>query len=100
MDHREVGRFWDENAEAWTQMARAGCDVYRDYLNTPAFFDMLPDVTGLSGLDIGCGEGHNSRLLAKRCAHLTAIDISEVFIRHAGELERTAPLWRERQCVR
>lgn len=46
MDHREVGRYWDENADAWTQLARAGYDLYRDQLNTPAFFEMLPDVSG------------------------------------------------------
>lgn len=40
MDHEEVGRFWNANADSWTKLARAGCDVYRDYLNTPAFFDM------------------------------------------------------------
>jgi hypothetical protein len=50
MDHKEVGRYWNENAEAWTQLARAGYDVYRDYFNTPAFFEMLPDVSGLRGL--------------------------------------------------
>jgi ubiquinone/menaquinone biosynthesis C-methylase UbiE len=92
MDHREVGRYWDGNADAWTKLARAGYDVYRDHLNTPAFFTMLPDVTGLRGLDIGCGEGHNTRLLAKRGAKMSAIDISETFIRHATESERSDPL--------
>ncbi|HKQ79272.1 MAG TPA: methyltransferase domain-containing protein [Blastocatellia bacterium] len=92
MDHEEVGRFWNANAEAWTKLSRAGFDVYRDYLNTPAFFAMLPDVTGLSGLDIGCGEGHNTRLLAQRRALVTAIDISENFIAHAKQLEEQDPL--------
>jgi ubiquinone/menaquinone biosynthesis C-methylase UbiE len=91
MDHKEVGRFWNANADTWTKLARAGFDVYRDYLNTPAFFDMLPDVNGLSGLDIGCGEGHNTRLLAQRRALVTAIDISEVFIAHAKESEEQEP---------
>jgi trans-aconitate methyltransferase len=63
MTHEEVGQYWDGNAEAWTLLARAGYDVYRDHVNTPAFFAMLPDVAGLTGLDIGCGEGHNTRLL-------------------------------------
>src|SRR5918995_1635327 len=64
MNHEEVGRFWNANADSWTKLARTGYDVYRDYLNTPGFFDMLPNVAGLAGLDIGCGEGHNTRLFA------------------------------------
>jgi SAM-dependent methyltransferase len=92
VDHREVGRCWDGNADAWTKLSRAGYDVYRDYLNTPAFFEMLPDVKGLSGLDIGCGEGHNTRLLAQRGARLAAIDISPVFVRHAKLMEDQEPL--------
>lgn len=92
MDHEEVGRFWNANADSWTKLARAGYDVYRDFLNTPAFFAMLPNVIGLSGLDIGCGEGHNTRLLAQRRALVTAIDISEVFVAHAKQLEEQEPL--------
>ena len=92
MVHREVGRYWNECAEVWTRLARAGYDVYRDYLNTPAFFAMLPNVSGLSGLDIGCGEGYNTRLLAQRGACMTAIDIAEVFIKHATQAEAEEPL--------
>ncbi|QIN82319.1 methyltransferase domain-containing protein [Rubrobacter tropicus] len=92
MNHEEVGRYWDENAEAWTELVRAGYDHYRDGLNTPAFLQMLPDVAGLSGLDVGCGEGHNTRLLAGRGAQMTGIDISETFIRHAAEAEEDEPL--------
>ncbi len=92
MDHSEVGRFWNSNAEAWTRLARAGYDVYRDRLNTPAFFAMLPDVKGLVALDIGCGEGHNTRLLAGRGARVTAIDIAPVFVEYARQEETRAPL--------
>lgn len=91
-NHEEVGRYWNENAAVWTSLARAGYDVYRDHLNTPAFFEFLPRVVGLSGLDIGCGEGHNTRLLAKRGAHVTAVDISEVFIEYAKKSEEREPL--------
>jgi ubiquinone/menaquinone biosynthesis C-methylase UbiE len=83
MKHTEVKRYWDGNADAWTRLSRAGYDVYRDHLNTPDFFAMLPEVEGLSGLDIGCGEGSNTRLLAGRGARVTAFDVSEIFIRHA-----------------
>ena len=92
MNHEEAGRFWNSNADVWTKLARAGYDVYRDYLNTPAFFALLPDVTGLIGLDIGCGEGHNTRLLAKRGARVTAIDVAEQFITHARQTEADEPL--------
>ena len=83
MKHTDVKRYWEGNADAWTRLSRRGYDVYRDHLNTPAFFAMLPDVKGLSGLDIGCGEGSNTRLLAGRGARVTALDVSEIFLRHA-----------------
>jgi ubiquinone/menaquinone biosynthesis C-methylase UbiE len=92
MDHNEVGRYWDRNADTWTALVRQGYDVYRDHLNTPAFLAMLPEVRGLRGIDIGCGEGHNTRMLARRGAHMTAIDISEAFIRHAKDEESRQPL--------
>lgn len=92
MNIKEVGQYWNENAEAWTNLARAGFDIYRDGFNTPAFFRMLPDVNGMQGVDIGCGEGHNTRLLAKRGASIQALDISENFIRRAREAEAAAPL--------
>src|SRR5262245_836199 len=95
MDHNEAGRYWNASAESWTKLARAGYDVYRDYLNTPAFFAMLPRVGGLTGLDIGCGEGHNTRQVAERGARVTAIDIAEVFIRYARDVKQatTAPIY-------
>jgi len=92
MDHEEVGRHWDENSEVWTRLARAGYDVYRDVLNTPAFLEMLPGVDGLSGLDVGCGEGHNTRLVAGRGARMVGIDISGNFVRHATAAEEAEPL--------
>lgn len=92
MDHRRVGRYWNENAEVWTRLSRQGYDTYRDWLNTPAFLAMLPDVNGKAGLDIGCGEGSNTRQLARRGARMSAIDIAEVFIGHAGTEEAREPL--------
>lgn len=92
MNRTEVARYWEANAETWTRHARAGYDIYRDGLNTPAFLDMLPPVQGLSGLDIGCGEGFNTRQLVRLGARMTAIDIAPTFIRHAQETEQTEPL--------
>jgi len=83
MKHTDVKRYWEGNADAWTKLSRAGYDVYRDHLNTPAFLAMLPDVKGLAGLDIGCGEGSNTRLLTGLGTRVTAFDVSEIFIRYA-----------------
>jgi ubiquinone/menaquinone biosynthesis C-methylase UbiE len=92
MDPREVAALWESNAETWTSHARKGYDVYRDALNTPAFLDLLPPVDGLSGLDVGCGEGANTRQLAQRGARMTAVDIAPTFIRHAQATEDAEPL--------
>ncbi len=92
MEPAQAASFWEGNAENWTRLARAGYDVYRDALNTPAFLAMLPPVGGLRGLDIGCGEGANTRQLARLGARMTAIDIAPTFIRHAQAAEDADPL--------
>ena len=92
MDNRDVAKFWDENAENWTKLARMGYDRSRDLINSPAFFKMLTDISGLNGLDIGCGEGYNTRIAANKGAKLTAIDISKLFIKYAKETEQQQPL--------
>jgi ubiquinone/menaquinone biosynthesis C-methylase UbiE len=92
MNRIDVARYWEANAETWTRHARAGYDIYRDALNTPAFLAMLPPVDGLCGLDIGCGEGSNTRQLARLGANMRAIDVAPTFIRHARAAEETEPL--------
>jgi ubiquinone/menaquinone biosynthesis C-methylase UbiE len=92
LDPTDVARHWEANAEAWTRQARSGFDIFRDALNTPAFLAQLPPVDGLRGLDVGCGEGSNTRQLARRGAKLTGLDIAPTFVRHAQETESTDPL--------
>jgi SAM-dependent methyltransferase len=92
MKSAEIAAYWEANADSWTRYSRAGYDVYRDALNTPAFLAMLPPVGGLRGLDIGCGEGSNTRELARLGARMHAIDIAPTFIRHARSTEHDDPL--------
>jgi SAM-dependent methyltransferase len=92
MKSAEVAEMWEANAETWTRYARNGYDVYRDALNTPAFLSMLPPISGLDGLDVGCGEGSNTRELARLGARMHAIDIAPSFIRHAQATEASDPL--------
>jgi SAM-dependent methyltransferase len=84
VERPDTRKLWNANAAAWTELSRAGFDVYRDLVNTPAFFALLPPVAGLSCLDLGCGEGHNTRLLAERGARIVALDIAESFLEAAA----------------
>jgi ubiquinone/menaquinone biosynthesis C-methylase UbiE len=92
MQSWEVGEYWEANAATWTEQVRSGFDIYRDLVNTPAFLSMLPDINGQHGLDIGCGEGANTRQLAKLGASMTGVDISRTFIRHASEFPDGPPI--------
>jgi ubiquinone/menaquinone biosynthesis C-methylase UbiE len=87
LDDKEVGEYWDKNAENWVTLSRMGYDRCRDLINAPAFFKILPSISNLYGIDIGCGEGYNTRIAAKKGAKMAAIDISEVFIKYAKETE-------------
>src|SRR5262249_49543934 len=91
VDHHEVGKYWEGNAEVWARLSRQGYNASRDEITMPAFLALLPEVAGLSGLDIGCGEGHSTRLLAQRGAQMAAVDIAPTFIRLAREQEERAP---------
>ncbi len=92
MDASDVAAHWESNAEIWTIYSRAGYDKYRDALNTPAFLELLPSVAGLTGLDLGCGEGTNTRAVARLGARMTGLDIAPTFIRYARETEAQDPL--------
>jgi ubiquinone/menaquinone biosynthesis C-methylase UbiE len=91
LDDKQVARYWDENAPGWIESVRAGYDVYREYVNNPAFFGMLPDPSGKHTLDVGCGEGYNTRKLADLGASLVGVDVSMVMIDAACEHERQEP---------
>ena len=92
MESDEVRKYWERNAKAWTQLSRAGYDTYRNYLNTPAFFALLPEVAGKRGLDIGCGEGYNTRLLAEHGAKVIGLDMSSVFVQQAKSFQSRSSL--------
>jgi 2-polyprenyl-3-methyl-5-hydroxy-6-metoxy-1,4-benzoquinol methylase len=83
---------WDSNAEAWAERVRTGTDHNRVYLLDPATLDVLGDVKDLRILDLGCGEGRFSRILAQRGASLTGVDLSSRMIDLARESEAKEPL--------
>ena len=89
---RDVARCWNGNADQWTTDVRAGFDGYRDLFTWPAFERFVGDVAGLDAIDLGCGEGTNTRRLARSGARVTGVDLSERLIGHARRAEADGPL--------
>ena len=89
---QEVAQYWDENAKVWADHVRKGWDAYREHFNNPAFFEFIGDLSGKTVLDVGCGEGYNTRLLARSGARMTGVDISQRMIELARQEEQREPL--------
>jgi ubiquinone/menaquinone biosynthesis C-methylase UbiE len=87
ISEKQVAEYWNANAPVWIDQVGKGFDVYREELNNPAIFELLGDVRGQWILDAGCGEGRNTRLLAKRGANVCGVDLSEAMIGRAREEE-------------
>jgi len=71
---------------------RTGRDYYRDGLNNPATFNLIGDVKSLVVLDLACGEGYNTRILARKGAKVTGVDFSDKLIRYAKQKENMEKL--------
>jgi SAM-dependent methyltransferase len=95
MTDAEVARNWDDNADRWAEQVRRGRDLYRDLYNNPAFLKFIGDLSGKTVLDAGCGEGYNTRILARSGARMSGIDLSPRMIELARDEER-----RERLGIR
>lgn len=64
----------------------------RKHMIYSAWLNECGDVRGKSVLDVGCGAGESSRLLARLGAHVTGIDREPEMIRIAAEKESAEPL--------
>jgi 2-polyprenyl-3-methyl-5-hydroxy-6-metoxy-1,4-benzoquinol methylase len=93
-----IKREWNGAAESWVDFVRRGKDYYRDELNNPATFRFIGDVRGRLVLDLACGEGYNTRILAKKGANVTGVDFSEELIQLAKREEEREKLG-IRYCV-
>jgi ubiquinone/menaquinone biosynthesis C-methylase UbiE len=67
---------WNDASESWADFVRQGKDYYRDCLNNPAAFRLIGNVKGQLVLDLACGEGYNTRILAEKGAKVTGVDFS------------------------
>lgn len=92
LNNEEISARWDAVARAWAETVRSGGDIYREAVNNPAMFRMLGTVEGKWILDLGCGEGYNTRILAERGAKVVGIDASKELIELARAKEEEEPL--------
>jgi len=81
-------REWDEASESWADFVRDGKDYYRDEMNNPAAFKIIGNVRGKQVLDLSCGEGYNTRILARRGAKVIGVDFSEKMVELAKQREK------------
>src|SRR4030043_2426914 len=88
---RDGSRDWSSDVCS-SDLVRKGWAYYREYLNNPAFLRFTGDLAGKTVLDAGCGEGHNTRLLARSGARMTGVDISRKMVAFARAEEQREPL--------
>jgi SAM-dependent methyltransferase len=87
VDAVTVDNGWNESAEAYIRFQDRG-DPNRTLLLDPVMLDLCGDVRGRMALDVGCGEGRFSRMLAERGASVVGIDATPAMIAEAERRRR------------
>lgn len=75
-----ISREWDLASDSWADFVRGGKDYCREYMNNPAIFKIIGNVKGKQVLDLCCGEGYNTRILARRGGKVVGVDFAEKMI--------------------
>jgi SAM-dependent methyltransferase len=82
---------WDDEAANWAAFARTpGRDRAHENINLPALLGLLPG-PGRATLDLACGEGRLSRVLAARGHRVVGIDASPALVRLTATHEASVP---------
>lgn len=71
---------WAALADTWIEFTSNGGDPHRQGLLDSWMLDAIGDVTRQDVVDLGCGEGRFSRMMAERGAKVTGLDLNERFI--------------------
>jgi len=83
---------WEKNANYWIKIIRENLDPFRLVITNKAILQLLKREKKIKILDVGCGEGYLSRILAKKGHKVWGIDISEKLIRAAKDEEKSKSL--------
>jgi SAM-dependent methyltransferase len=82
---------WDEAADWYAGLVADASRGYNELAATVTI-DLLGNVRGRDVLDLGCGEGHVSRRLARAGANVIAVDPTARLLQLATESEHRQPL--------
>ncbi|AQA03006.1 hypothetical protein BVC93_11795 [Mycobacterium sp. MS1601] len=77
---------WDDIANWYAALVRAGSPMHR-FARDTLLAVLPPSLTGLSVLDLGCGEGLITRALAARGAAALGVDPTAALLDHARAVE-------------
>ncbi len=83
---------WNASARVYINFQDAG-DPNRTILLDPVMLRLCGKVAGLRVLDLGCGEGRFSRMLAERGAYCAGIDVTREMCVTARERDASANLY-------
>jgi ubiquinone/menaquinone biosynthesis C-methylase UbiE len=85
---------YDQMAEAYAEKNATG--AYNAFFERPSMIDMLPDLLGMSVLDLGCGSGALAAHLHRAGAQVSGVDGSSEMLKIA---RRDLPAEVELKCV-
>ena len=91
-EENRIKNEWDFGAQAWLGFVRTGKDIHRNELNNPATFKLAGKIEGQLVLDLACGEGYNTRILARKGAEVVGVDFSRKMIYLARKEEENERL--------
>jgi len=83
---------WDKVAEWWNNEVGDTGAWHQKYDIDPVIFKIIGKLHKKKILEVGCGNGYFSRLLARKGAMVTAIDISKKLLEFAITKEKEKPL--------
>jgi len=76
---------YTEYAEKWATLMRSGKVIPHDYLEKPAMYSRLPDLSDKKVLCVGCGTGEECAHLAEISDEVIGTDISDGLIKKAKQ---------------
>jgi 2-polyprenyl-3-methyl-5-hydroxy-6-metoxy-1,4-benzoquinol methylase len=89
---RRAREAWDSAIDVWEDFQESGLDYARDAVHGPALLRALGSVRGQKVLDLGCGQGRFTRVVAGAGARVSAVDWSAAMIRSARRHEAEDPM--------